>query len=1018
MPSTRCQSCGSTFQDSGRHSRHLGLKPACQKFYDTLASQRAQHIAVGDLVHPQLEGQQADEPSATHDIDPRVEDTVSGHLPGQGFNHQDDSAHIARELRRVIVEEVEDEEGGIASPAWVAETYATPVAEGLGNGLTHFEDLRAEQERHGLPAEAPFMDGEEWDLAKWLLGEATQTGIDSFLKLPITRNRTQPSFKNKDAFFKKIDALPVGPEWICDVITVKGDQMGPNGQPLTEELELWRRDPVECVRELLGNPAFKNYMAYAPVRMKRGGVRFYGEMNTAEWWWNTQGKLPAGACIAPLILASDKTNLTVLRGDQTAWPVYLTIGNIEKSVRRKPSAHAVLLLGYIPTSKLHCFSKKTRSDAIQRLFHTCMAMIMEPLIDAGTAGVEMMCADGLVRLVYPILAAYVADHPEQCLVTCCRENRCPRCIVPRKRRGDNRISRLRNHPQTVDILRKVGEGDSPPEFEKYGLRPTYEPFWANLPHADIFASITPDILHQLHKGVIKDHLLVWVEKIVGKSALDERFAAMSKAHGLRHFPRGISILSQWTGAEAKEIEKILLGILVGRVSSRVLKAIRALLDFVYYAQYEVHSDKTLSQMRQALNTFHRNKDALIELGIREHFNIPKLHSLIHYVDAIIQLGCLDGVNTENSERLHIDYAKKAYRASSRREYLSQMTTWLQRQEAVERRQAYLAWRAGLLEEELLADEQGHEARDSDGEDPVDGTQAHNNDEGRPDMIDSDETDGDRDDNEEREEDERDDDNDNDNDDVAVGVRSQPDGSTEDVKALRQLLNSNVARAYQLPLTPNARRASVETVVSSYGAVDFLVEVNEYLHDYHPALPLIAEHSTFQLYHSLHLLLPANIHVSNNKRICKLRATPAAPRKRDRKAVSARFDCGLFILDEESYQTHGGLTGLRPGQVRAIFRLPDWMNMPEPLLYVNWFRPFRTPDTISALPPTSHSTRIHRRNASVVSIRDLVRTCHLMPKFGSEDLGRTEWMEKDVLDEGSLTFLYNRYYDVHTFAALS
>lgn len=115
---------------------------------------------------------------------------------------------------------------------------------------------------------------------------------------------------------------------------------------------------------------------------------------------------------------------------------------------------------------------------------------------------------------------------------------------------------------------------------------------------------------------------------------------------------------------------------------------------------------------------------------------------------------------------------------------------------------------------------------------------------------------------------------------------------------------------------------------------------------------------------------------------------------------------------------GVSTGLRPGQVRAIFRLPDWMNMAEPLLYVNWFRPFRIPDTISGLPATSRSTRLHRRNASVISVRDLIRTCHLMPRFGPDDLGRTQWMEKDVLDESGVTLLYNRYYDFHTFVALS
>ena len=40
-----------------------------------------------------------------------------------------------------------------------------------------------------------------------------------------------------------------------------------------------------------------------------------------------------GATIAPVIIVSDKTQLSTFSGDKLAWPVYLTIGNIEKSVR-------------------------------------------------------------------------------------------------------------------------------------------------------------------------------------------------------------------------------------------------------------------------------------------------------------------------------------------------------------------------------------------------------------------------------------------------------------------------------------------------------------------------------------------------------------------------------------------------------------------------------------------------------------------------------------------------------------
>jgi Plavaka transposase len=54
---------------------------------------------------------------------------------------------------------------------------------------------------------------------------------------------------------------------------------------------MWRRDPVECVRELLGNPALKNHMKYAPERVyedveKKSQV--VDEMWTANWWWDTQ----------------------------------------------------------------------------------------------------------------------------------------------------------------------------------------------------------------------------------------------------------------------------------------------------------------------------------------------------------------------------------------------------------------------------------------------------------------------------------------------------------------------------------------------------------------------------------------------------------------------------------------------------------------------------------------------------------------------------------------------------------
>ena len=97
-------------------------------------------------------------------------------------------------------------------------------------------------------------------------------------------------------------------------------------------------------------------------------------------------------------------------------------------------------------------------------------------------------------------------------------------------------------------------------------------------------------------------------------------------------------------------------------------------------------------MQDSLSLFHAHKDILTELGIREHFNVPKIHSLVHYVSSIRALGSADGYNTEYPERLHIDYAKDAYRASNKRDYIEKMALWLQRQEAIHHKTAYHVWK--------------------------------------------------------------------------------------------------------------------------------------------------------------------------------------------------------------------------------------------------------------------------------------------------------------------------------------
>src|ERR1700693_2892266 len=172
----------------------------------------------------------------------------------------------------------------------------------------------------------------------------------------------------------------------------------------------------------------------------------------------SQSKIPRGGTLVPLIIATDETSLSTFSGDKYSYPVYLTIGNIAKDLRRKPSVRATILLAYLPTPELACCTKDTHADKYREVFHTSMRLLLEPLVEPGQKGVRMLCSDRKKRHTFPILAAYVADFPEQCLVACIAQSRCPAGRIPSRQRGSLAVCHPRDPKDVLEMLRRACEG--------------------------------------------------------------------------------------------------------------------------------------------------------------------------------------------------------------------------------------------------------------------------------------------------------------------------------------------------------------------------------------------------------------------------------------------------------------------------------------------------------------------------------------------------------------------------------
>ncbi|KIK34139.1 hypothetical protein CY34DRAFT_26919 [Suillus luteus UH-Slu-Lm8-n1] len=401
----------------------------------------------------------------------------------------------------------------------------------------------------------PFTSHIDYEVARWakLRGQGS-TAFSDLLNIEGVCKHLGISYQNSRTLNNIIDSkIPAHrPHFKRQEILVAG-----------EAFDVYFWDILQCVKALYGDPELAPYLP--------------------------------GATIIPILLSSDKTQVTMFR-NKAAYPIYMTIGNLPKEIRRQPSRNAQILVGYLPTTKLeHITNKAARRWCLANLFHACVCHIVEPLIQPGKDGMPIASGDGVLRRGHPLLACYIGDYPEQLLVTGMKTGECPKCDIPLTELGSKDLPfEMHDLHQILDALALVDE--DPSQFAKAcrdtGFKLLYHPFWQGLPHCNIYNAITP--------------------------MFSTRYI---KASGMEH----------------QQICRFLLGIIIdiwlpdGASPVRLIRAVRGLLDFLYLAQYPCRSDLTLELLSGALNRFHDNKSIFVDLGICSSFNLPKLHSFQHYL---------------------------------------------------------------------------------------------------------------------------------------------------------------------------------------------------------------------------------------------------------------------------------------------------------------------------------------------------------------------------------------------------
>ncbi|KAF8259080.1 hypothetical protein EI94DRAFT_1774021 [Lactarius quietus] len=466
---------------------------------------------------------------------------------------------------------------------------------------------------------------------------------------------------------------------------------------MEQAYELNACNVLDVIQDQLATIAFKDQFDSTPYQeFNSNGDRIWSNLMSGHWAFKQ------AVC--------DKTTVSAATGHQEYHPVYVSVRNLSNTARQA-RGNGVLPVAFLPIPKASR-SQRKRPEYHRfcwQLFHKCLKVVFEPLRKYMTSPTVVKCPDGLFRRAIFGLGPYIADYPEQVWVMgIFNSNYKPfqRCnAMPENLDG---MGHPRRRLKTDYLIKKF---DARMLWDAFGIYEDVVPFTYNFPHADIHKLISPDLLHQVIKGIFKDHLVAWVgvylERIHGKALsykvsynLLLRIGIVPQFPGLQRFPDGCNFL-QWTGDDSKVLMKVYLGALAGYLPSAIVHCILTFMDACYIARWNATS-----------SPYHELRDIFLTTGTLKMVSLPCQHALSHYHFSIQLFGSPNGLCSSITESKHRVSVKDNWYRSNHNNVLPQMTKSLLRWEKLAALHHYFT-SLGMLKGTTAA----YMAGVADGEDP-------------------------------------------------------------------------------------------------------------------------------------------------------------------------------------------------------------------------------------------------------------------------------------------------------------